>query len=236
MKKIFISALAIAMGVSAMAAETAYVQIKLTAEGGGVSSIFLTEDNAHTNAFEPGVDVEKMMTQSNSKSVLLYGLVGTTPCEDVVALNLDELKIGMKTNQVAQNYTMTFIDFSGRELTLLDKVTNQVITINATTPAYNFSVEAAQVGQKAIDDRFVIGGTPLAESLCFNNNILEVNGYAGKSLVIKQGASEIENIPSLPAMKSIPLGAYTGRLVVTLDGKDYQIDVNPAVTKYTPAP
>lgn len=229
MKKTLISAIAIAMSVTAMATETAYVQIKLTGETGGASSVFLTEDDAYTNAFEPSADVEKMMSQANSKSVLLYGFVGTLPCEDVVTNNLDGLAIGLKTNQEAQNYTMTFIDFSGRELSLLDRVTNEVITINASTPAYNFSVEAAQVGRVAIDDRFVIGGTPVV-SFCFNYNILEINGHKGESLIVKQGESEIDKVATLPAAYQLDLNAYTGRLVVTLNGQDYQIDANPAVT------
>lgn len=228
MKKMFISVIALAMGVTAMATETAYVQIKLTGETGGASNVFLTEDDAYTNAFEPGADVEKMMSQANSKSVLMYGLVGATPCEDVVALNLDGQALGFATNQVDQNYTLKFIDVSGRELKLFDKVTatETVITNNGT---YNFSVDASLVGQKQINDRFVINFT-VAPSLCFNYNVLEINGHAGEPLVIKQGATEIINIPSLPILYSYDLSAYNGRLVVTLDGKDYQIDANPAVT------
>ena len=114
MKKMFISVVALAMSVMAVATETAYVQVKLTGENGGASNVFLTEDNAYTNAFEAGVDVEKMMSQSNSKSLLMYGLVGTTPCEDVVAANLDGTELGFTTNQLDQNYTLTFIDFSGQ--------------------------------------------------------------------------------------------------------------------------
>jgi len=229
MKKMFISVVALAMSVMAVATETAYVQVKLTGENGGASNVFLTEDNAYTNAFEAGVDVEKMMSQSNSKSLLMYGLVGTTPCEDVVAANLDGTELGFTTNQLDQNYTLTFIDFSGRELTLLDRVTNEVVTINASTPAYAFSVEAAQVGRVAINDRFLIGGTPVV-SFCFNYNVLEVMGHAGESLVVKQGDTEIANVPALGGAYTLDLSAYTGRLVVTLNGTDYQIDANPAVT------
>ena len=229
MKKMFISVVALAMSVMAMATETAYVQVKLTGENGGASNVFLTEDNAYTNAFEAGVDVEKMMSQSNSKSLLMYGLVGTTPCEDVVAANLDGMYLGFTTNQLDQNYTLTFIDFSGRELTLLDRVTNEVVTINASTPAYAFSVEAAQVGRVAINDRFVIGGTPVV-SFCFNYNVLEVMGHAGESLVVKQGDTEIANVPALGGAYTLDLSDKSGRLVVTLNGTDYQIDANPAVT------
>jgi hypothetical protein len=155
MKKMFISVVALAMSMMAMATETAYVQIKLTGENGGTSSVFLTEDDAYTNAFEPGVDVEKMMSQSNSKSVLLYGFVGTTPCEDVVAANLDGLKIGFTTNQIDENYTLSFIDVSGRPLKLYDRVTMTETTIvgNGT---YEFSVEDFTDERLAFNERFVI--------------------------------------------------------------------------------
>ena len=152
----FISVIALAMGVMAMATETAYVQIKLTGETGGANSVFLTEDDGYTNAYEPGADVEKMMSQSNSKSVLMYGFVGTTPCEDVVAANLDGLCLGFTTNQVDQNYTLSFIDYEGsKTLTLYDRVT-KTPTVITDGGSYNFSVTAAEVGRVAIEDRFVI--------------------------------------------------------------------------------
>ena len=155
MKKMFISVIALAMSVMAMATETAYVQIKLTGATGGASSVYLTEDDAYTNAYEAGADVEQMMSQSNSKSVLMYGFVGATPCSDVVAANLDGLVLGFATNQVDDHYTLKFIDFEGRTLKLYDLVTNTetVITDGGT---YDFTVEAAQVGRHQINDRFVI--------------------------------------------------------------------------------
>ena len=156
----FISVIALAMGVMAMATETVYVQIKLTGESGGASNVFLTEDDAYSNAFEPGADVEKMMSQSNSKSVLMYGFVGTTPCEDVVAANLDGLSLGFATNQVDQNYTLKFIDLEGsKTLTLYDRVENTqtVITNNGT---YDFTVDASLVGRHQINDRFYINMDP----------------------------------------------------------------------------
>ena len=185
MKKMFISVVALAMSVMAMATETAYVQIKLTGETGGTSSVFLTEDDAYTNAFEPGVDVEKMMSQSNSKSVLLYGFVGTTPCEDVVAANLDGLKIGFTTNQVDENYTLTFIDVTGRPLRLYDRVT-KTETIIVGNGTYDFSVEYAQVGRVAIDNRFVINRQ--AYNVTLNDNFLATFS-ADENVIIPEGLS-----------------------------------------------
>lgn len=156
MKKLFISVVALAMSMMAMAAETAYVQIRLTGITGGVSnSVYLTEDDAYTNAYESGADAEKIMDLANSNSVLMYGFVGALKCGDVVALNLDGFALGFTTNMVDTDYKLTFKNVSGRELTLYDRVTKTptVITNNGT---YNFSVEASQVGQVQINDRFVI--------------------------------------------------------------------------------
>lgn len=155
MKKFYIFAMALVVSAFAIAADPAYVEIELTGATGGSSSVYLYEDNGYTNAYESGADVEKFMSFSNSKSVLLYGLVDSYKCEDVVTNNLDGQVLGFATNQVDANYTLKFIDLEGRELKLYDRVTKTqtVLTNNGT---YNFSVEASQVGQVQINDRFVI--------------------------------------------------------------------------------
>jgi hypothetical protein len=71
---------------------------------------------------------------------------------------------------------------------------------------------------------------PAAPSLCFNYNILEINGHEGESLIVKQGATEIANVAALPAAYSLDLSDKSGRIIVTLNGQDYKIDANPAVT------
>ena len=155
MKKFYIFAMALVVSAFAIAADPAYVEIELTGATGGSSSVYLYEDNGYTNAYESGADVEKFMSFSNSKSVLLNGLVDSYKCEDVVTNNLDGQVLGFATNQVDANYTLKFIDLEGRELKLYARVTKTqtVLTNNGT---YNFSVEASQVGQVQINDRFVI--------------------------------------------------------------------------------
>ena len=147
---------------------------------------------------------------------------------------------GWASNQYSENlvlgfyagdntaYTLKFSNFAGVSYEIYDRVANQIITVNASTPNYDFTIDASQKNSQ-INDRFVIN-IQVDPTLCFNYNVLEVNGHAGEPLVIKQGATEIINIPSLPILYSYDLSAYNGRLVVTLNGKDYQIDANPAVT------
>lgn len=191
MKKMLISVIALAMGVTAMATETAYVQIKLNGESGGTSKLFITEDDAHTSAFESGVDTEKMMSLANSKSVLIYGYQGSTPCEDVVSNDLKNLKIGFTTNTVDQNYKLTFSDKSGGTITLYDKKTSTTIDLSSET-TYNFSVAAEFVGQKQILDRFVINYVPAPSSeleACFINNHLTIsnNPYSEGKIAVYDG-------------------------------------------------
>ena len=204
MKKMFISVVALAMCVAAMATQTAIVQVKLTGLTGGLSnSVYLVEDDSYTSAYESGADIEKIMDQANSNSVLMYGFVGSTPCGYVVTDNLDGLNLGIKTNQVDDHYTLTFKNVSGRELTLYDRIENSQTTIT-NNGTYNFTVDASLVGQKEINDRFVIGVPSYSVTM---------NEYGWASF------SSIDNL-------AIPSGliAYKGALavdVLSLDDVDY---------------
>ena len=226
--------LVVAVSVSAMATKTASVRINLAGSNAtySVNTLRLVEDDARSAAAESGYDVSCMMSQANENSTLIYGLIGTAEYSTIYTNDLTNLEIGFVTNQVDQDYTLTFSNFSGNEFVLYDKVANKTITINATTPVYAFSVDASLVGRKAINDRFVIGApAPAAPSICFNMNKLEVKGYAGKNLKVMKGTDVvIAEAPVADDDETYDLSAQTGRLVVTLDGKDYQIDANPAVT------
>lgn len=227
MKKVFISVMALALSVAAMATEEAYVSITLKGASGATSEIRLTQDDARTPDFESGYDSEKMISFANNKSVILYGLVGTLKCEDIMTNNLNGLQLGFYSNNVdATGYTLKFENVSGLALKLYDLEANQVIDI-VDNGTYVFDAPSGRVENAA---RFVISNAP--QGICFNYNVLDVNGFAGKTLVIKKGDTVIENVASLPAVYSLDLSAQPAdtRLVVTLDGTDYQIDVNPTVT------
>lgn len=230
MKKLFISVIAVALSVSAMATNTAAARIKLVGSNAtyAVNTLFLNEDDARNNTYESGYDGESMMSLSNPYSVLIYSYIGTHPCERVETNNLDGQAISITTNMIDADYTLQFSNVSGRALKLYDKVAQKIVDITEGG-SYAFSVEASEVGQKEIKDRFVIN-FQVEPSLCFNYNVLEINGHKGESLVVKKGETELVNEASLPLLYSKDLSDQSGRLVVTLNGKDYQIDANPAVT------
>lgn len=157
MKKLFSSLLAVTFALSGMAAETAYVRMKLAGSNPtySTSTIKLTENSDRTPAYESGYDSECMMEQSNDNSVLFYAYVGTQECANIATNNLDGLVLCFNTNNIDQNYTISFELVSGRDLTLYDRVTKTSTPI-VQGESYPFSVTAAQVGRVAIADRFVI--------------------------------------------------------------------------------
>ena len=127
------------------------------------------------------------------------------------------------------DYVLKFSNFEGVEYQLFDLATQTTITVNASTPDYPFTIDAADKN-KAINNRFIINFNP-APSICFRYNELQVLGYAGKSLVVKdKNGTEIVNIPSLGIAYFKDLSDKHGRLIVVLDGKEIQIDATPDVT------
>ena len=158
MKKMFISVVALAMSMMAMATETAYVELRLTGNSGLYDEMTMTEDDSYTNAYEDGADAAKIMYQANTRSVLIYGIVDGLQCGDLAEANLDGHVIGFKTNMIDVNYTLSFEVAEGRALTLFDRVTGVSHNI-VEGESFNFSVDASLVGQKEVNDRFYINMT-----------------------------------------------------------------------------
>lgn len=219
MKKLIISVMALAVSMMAMATESAYVRIRLTGESGSSSVVRISKDDARTTEYEDGYDTDKMMSFANSKSVLLYGIVGTHNCEDVVTNDLTNQAIGFSTNQVDQNYTLTFETFSGEAFELYDLVTDTHFTINGSTPAYNFSVTPAQVGRIAITDRFVINYVVPDFEICFRDNELQItaNPYAENVVVKDENGTKVVDVAPVTPYQAIDLSAQAaGRYTVEL--------------------
>lgn len=228
MKKLFISFLAVAVCASAMAASTAAVRIKLVGSNPtyAVNTLYLNEDDARNSTYESGYDAESMMTLSNSYSVLIYADVEGHSCERVATNNLDGLHIGFTTNNVDADYSLQFSNFSGRELKLYDAVLDSVITINASTPAYAFTATAGQI---AVTDRFSIGEpAPVAYEICHRYNALQVSGYKGGTVVVKDNtdATVISVVVPTRTQHTIDLSALAaGQYKVEANGQTLIIDV-----------
>ncbi len=154
MKKVFISIFMAAVTLSAFATETAKVTIRLTSTNAtyGNDELELKENSDRNATYESGYDAEKMMSQANKHSVLLYAFVGDQPCSTVATDNLDGTVIGFTTNKYDTDYKLVFSNYSGRTLTLFDRVENTSITI-LNSVEYSFTATAGRV---AVEDRFVI--------------------------------------------------------------------------------
>ena len=149
--------LALICCLSMMATQTAYVQIKLVGTSYptfSTSKLYLTEDTERNASYESGYDSQSAGTLSNDYSVLLYAFVGSEKCSSVATNDLTGLQIGFTTNNVDTEYKLKFSDFDGTEFKLYDRVAKQTVTLNASTPDYNFTAVAGQV---EVNDRFVIG-------------------------------------------------------------------------------
>ena len=161
MKKLFSSIMAIVVAMSAMATETAYVRMKLAGSNPtySTSTIKLTENSDRTPAYESGYDSERMMEQSNDNSVLFYAYVGTQECANVATNNLAGMALCFNTNNIDQDYRISFELASGRSIILYDLVANTQTTITQGQ-YYDFTVDASLVGRKAITDRFFLDIDP----------------------------------------------------------------------------
>ena len=161
MKKLFSAFLAVTFALSSMATETAYVRMKLAGSNPtySTSTIKLTEDSERTPAYESGYDSERMMEQSNDNSVLFYAYVGTQECANIATNNLAGMALCFNTNNIDQNYRITFELASGRSVVLYDLVANTQTTITQGQ-YYDFTVDASLVGRKAITDRFFLDIDP----------------------------------------------------------------------------
>jgi hypothetical protein len=135
---------------------------------------------------------------------------------------MTDLVLGAMTD-AATTYNLIISNVSGTENFKL-KIGDEEFDVVAGTRTITLTPnQTASIG-------FVNKSAPLAPEFCFRYNVLTVNGHDGESLIIKQGDAVVDNVAALGNAYSKDLSGYNGRLVVTLNGQDYQIDANPAVT------
>lgn len=111
------------------------------------------------------------------------------------------------------DYTITFSNFGGEDITFKDIVTGDLITLSSSTTypyVYNFSIEDSEKND-AINDRFVINydATAFVTSLTTNDY-----GWASFSY-------DANVRPALPAGLNIYIGEYDGASTLSLNEVDY---------------
>ena len=129
-----------------------------------------------SSSFSDGFDNTWDAVAANPGGIYVYGGERyTTWASNAYTANL---AVGFKATTGITDYTLRFENFKGTEYTLVDMVDYQVITVNASTSDYSFSVTSAQAASGAtINDRFVIN-YPLPSGqleTCFTGTVLQIN-------------------------------------------------------------
>lgn len=134
---------------------------------------------------------------------------------------LTNTKIGFKTTG-AGNYKFQFSNVQG-QVDLYDKVTETLIEITSTTPAYNFTVANDESG-KVVDDRFIAFYKVIELEVCFKDNKLQIssNPYTTSGIVVKNSeGTPITGSPFAANATEIDLSGAsfaTGRYTVEFNG------------------
>ena len=227
MKKIMISLLMVAAALNAMAITySAKAKLTLTASNNKSCTLTIAESDDLSAGLNNGYYAE---LNTEGKEVWFYVVYNDVMYQQFASNKetMQGLQLGIKTN-ASETYTLTASNVVGTPHIMINGVDYPITAgmSEAITLTANSSLPAP-----GDEDKYAIQPlAPAAPSLCFNYNILEVNGYEGKSLIIKKGEEVIDNVPSLGNKYSIDLNAYKGRLVLILDGEEYLMDANPDVT------
>ncbi len=176
MRKIMLMLLAMAATINAMAADPSYTakaKVTLSSGSGYYCHLMLAE------APEFG-SLDGAVMNMEDRVIALYVLKGTTKLQSATAANLDDVKVGLKTNGSNQ-YTITVSEVAGSQtLYLYDKeeLTGYALTEGAE---YTFTATANSTDE----DRFYLTKTlPDLGQLetCFTGTVLQINNnpYPGK--------------------------------------------------------
>ena len=231
MKKIMISLLMAAATVNAFAVTyTSKAKLTLKSSDNKSCAMTIAESEDFSDGLNNGYYAE---LNEEGKDVQLYVSYGGKKYQQFAsnAATMADLQLGIKTN-ASTSYTLTASNVSGSKAFKL-KINGVEYSIDGNGPVFSDVTLPASSTLPAAGDEAkykVNPAAPAAPSLCFSNNILEINGHEGETLKVMQGTTEIVAETTLGATYSKDLSNQTGRLVVTLNGTEYQIDANPAVT------
>ena len=111
------------------------------------------------------------------------------------------------------SHTLSFENFTGAEYKIYDRIADQTIEVNASTPDYVFTADAG-----AHNNRFVINYSVDNLSVCFIDNVLEIssNPYDADIVVKDADGNQVTGSPFAVAptpqnisLASLPAGRYT---------------------------
>lgn len=224
MKKLFISLLALAATVNAMAITYAgKATITLTSANNESCSIIVAESDELADGLNNGYYA---VINMENREVALYAIYGGSNYQQFATKSLEDIALGVKTS-AATDYTLTVSNVSGSK-TLKLKIGDEVIELtDGLSKALTLTPNQDALAFGTLEP----SALPAVPGICFNYNHLIVTGYAGSTLKVeKAGVAVVAEQTLASDNEDFDLSAESGRLVVTLDGVEYQIDANPAVT------
>lgn len=238
MKKYLLISLCFVAG-SMLAAETAYVGMKLTGETTASATNFkirLTEDDAYTHGYDDGADAEILsLNPSNSQSVFLFAMVDTKRCSSIYDNLVKDLHVGFQTNRVDNKYSITFTTVEGRSLKFYDAANDSTFLITSNNQVYSFEVNASNYPayvagtNMLIEDRFII--EPVFEfKVCVTFDQIEIYDNPSKDniVVTDMEGTTVKDEPysgraQVISMTDQPSGHY----FLTVNGETYEFCNKP---------
>lgn len=220
-KTAIIAALAcMALNVFAAVTPTGKVNITLSSTSAEDKVLRLRLHSSFSDAFDNAWDATAAQDGG------IYALDGethyTTWCSD----QLDNRKVGFKScNDLS--YTLTFSNFAGENIRLYDLVADVETVINASTPAYVFTIDGADVN-KNINDRFILNYIP-NPAICHRYGKLQITDCKGmtvKVLNMDGSATSIADTNITSLYQEIDLaGLAAGQYKVEWNSQTLIIDV-----------
>ncbi len=239
MKKIFISLLAVAASLNAMAQTfSSMAQLTLTSSDNKSCSMIIAESADLSDGLNNGYYAE---LNEEGKEVLLYVTYGGKKYQQFASspATMQDLQLGAKTN-ASTTYSMTAAGVTGE---FKIKFAGVEYTINANGAVFSDVALAASSVLPAAGDEasYVVNpSAPLVQGICFNYNILTLTKYAGAHVdVFADGAATAAVSADVvgDAAFDVDLNAQASgkyKVVVNVPGatkpEEYIIDVKPAVT------
>lgn len=239
MKKIFISLLAIAATMSAMAQTfTGIAQLTLTSNDNKSCTMSIAESEDLSDGLNSGYYA---ILNESGYDVQLYVSYGGQKYQQFAsnAATMQNLQLGVKTNAAA-TYTLTASNVTG---SLKIKFAGVEYTINADGAVFSdLALPANSVLPAAGDEaNYVVNpSAPLVQGICFNYNILTLTMYNGANVDVYPYGTTTAAVSATVAgdapfdvdLSTQASGKY--KVVVTIPGvvdpEEYIIDVKPAVT------
>ena len=150
MKKIlFLASLMCASIAMATPTITGTSQIDLSSAGQTDKYVRFIISSSFSDGFDNSYDAQA----ANENGIYVFGNGNryTMWASDAYTANLP---LGFYTCENT-SYTLKFSNFMGVEYTIYDRVEDDVITVNASTPAYNFTIDESEKNSQ-INNRFII--------------------------------------------------------------------------------